>query len=462
MVFTLLLVNFLGLIIIVFETWRWKKIKFIDFLRGFNIIYFIIYFLVPTYIILSDFIISSLPQSFTWIFSIKYKDPYWTFLASIIAIIGYVCTIISYYLGFAIFKSIGDKINSQLNKVKNSDWLLLSIVILFLGSLSLELYILKRSAPIYELIKYAGLLRSGHKVAGINETSFTFLTFSSIVTFSSYIFLGLIFDNSSTFKKRLFYFFGFGVSAVISLLMLILKAGRLHIINYLLVILLTLYSSVKNRIFKVFFIVLSLLIIILIFLYGKYLLRIRFEEPSYNSLHNIISNVFVEFSFPYLSLINLIYSIPTKASYRYFLDLPIGILRIIMSLISKILGIKLDFPLTISQQNTLIILGTERGGIPVDILGAGYFSASIFGVIFIMSCFGMVLAFFERIFNNIIHPVVKTLKIVWILYFSTMVVLYADPAILFWDGVYVLFPTMVFLIIYFISEYKKYSLHKKG
>ncbi|EIW00665.1 LOW QUALITY PROTEIN: hypothetical protein ThesiDRAFT1_1781 [Thermoanaerobacter siderophilus SR4] len=455
--FTLIVVLILGLMIVFFEIWRWRKIKFIDFLRGFNIVYFIIYFLAPSYIILFDFKVDSLPPSSMWIFNINYKDAYWSFLASVISVIGFFCTVVGYYLGLSIFRNIGCSINFKLNKISDSYWLLLSIIVLFFGFFSLGLYIYKRSAPLFDLIMYSGLLRSGIKVKGVEETSFTFLTFSLIVTFSSYVLLGLSLNKFSSFKKRFLYFLGFGISGILSLLVLILKAGRLHLINYLLVVFLTLYSTLEKRIFRILFLVLSLGVSLSIILYGKYWFGIRFGKPVYNSLQDIFSNFFAEFSFPYLSLINILCNVPIKTSYRYFLDFPLGILRIPLGLISKILDINIDFPLTLSQENTLIILGTEKGGIPVDILGAGYFSANIFGVVFIMFCLGMLLALFERIFSNVSNPVLRSLKIAWILYFSTMVVLYADPAILLWDGVYLIFPTIVFLILYLLLNFKKYS-----
>jgi oligosaccharide repeat unit polymerase len=459
---TIILNILLGFVIIFFEIERHlkKNINGLDFVRAFNIVYFIIYCIVPVYLLLEDLDPNILPSSGMWIYHIDYKDEYWSFMASLTAILGYISVIIGYKISisFPWFKDFARKINIKLSTMKNSLWLFISIFLFLLGVFSFVLFIRKLPFSLYEIILYAGILRYGNEVEGVSVTSFTLLTFSSIVLFSSYILLGLALNNIMLLKKRIFYIISFILSFIISILILIVRAGRLHIGNYFLVIFLSLYSRIKKKSFRFFLIILLLFIIMLLIIYGKYILGVRKEGTFLYNINSIFSSFIIEFSFPYLSLINIIKNVPNSYPYRYFLDLPLSILRILSGLIDKIIGFQINFPLNLIQANTLMIIGDEKGGIPVDIVGLGYYSFGAIGVVIIMFLYGLFLSFLEMIFSRSDNSLLTVLRIAFIIYSSTIVVLYADPVNVLWDGVYILFPFLILIAVYLFYRFIKYSL----
>ncbi len=440
-----------GVSILIREFFRQRRLLYVDFLRGVSFVFVVIYSIVPFML----YVIGPNPSPrFFWIYTIDYQDPYLSIPALLMAIIGYICIVLGYS-----FSSKGTRkrsllrfISTSLERINHRTWLTIAIVLGSLSLISLLLYSVRRSASIYILLMYAGDLRVGRYIPGVKESSFTFLTWAMPVIAATFILLGLLLDNKVELRKRkysrvssllllLLALFGVALSSIV----LWMRAGRLHLLNFFLVIFIVLLTHTKSRLLHFFSYISTIAVISTIFLFGKYLFGATKYIEFSSTTQEFLQLLAAELSFPFLSLVNTIAHIE---HYRYFVDFILAPLYVLGPPLWKIFADStLELPLSVAKENTSLILGTtEWGEIPVDIITLGYFNAGIIGVVLTGLLFGILIGLMERLFSSHTQGVLGVLRIGWIVLISTVGIIYADPVNVLRDGLYLILPTALVVV----------------
>jgi len=442
----LTLAVFLGLVIVFSEIMRVHKIVYIDFLRGVGLSFFAIFVFVPAVI---HGIGIEASQRFYWLNWINYNDISLSVPAQLTALIGYLSIRFGFAFGgrLPLAVKLGNKVATSLKKLSARIWLLLAFGLVIFSLACLVLYSLRRGAGIMLLLQTAGQVRVGQYVPGVEEASFTFLTYAMQGVTAAFILLGLLKQvrhGSSQPRHSLLLVlaFGFYFTAMLSVLILWMRAGRLHLLNFFLVIVLVWLQS-KSGLLRLAASVAGIILLAVITVLGKYLLGVASNQPTLGGASSVVSLLASELAFPYLSLIN---TIAISQPYRWFLDIPLAFIYN-FGVPLYVLGtgsVPQSLPLSVAKVNTMNILGTTQlGEIPVDIVTFGYFSAGPVGVVIYSFLFGLWIAFMERAFPHGAKGVLEVLRAAWIVFVSTVGVAYADPVNVLRDGLYIIMPTLV-------------------
>lgn len=439
-----IIATILGTYIIIAEFIRVPRIFYVDFLRGVSISFFFVYVLVPISLPLTD----ANTHRFYWIEWINYRDSTLAGLAQALALISYFLIRFGFYIGYRVswFKKLASVSSGLLITVSFRMWFWLATILGVLSALFLLMYSHRRGAGLGYLLATAGQVRVGQYVPGVEEASFAFLTYSMIGIFSSFIYLGLLqVVESQKLRPMGLYLLrlAFIATLVLSFVVLWIRAGRLHLLNYLLV--LALWSMRGKRLLPKASGVLAMMLGISVVYVGKYMLGVAQSLDDSVGFGSVFSVLVSELSFPYLSLVN---ALSTEFAYRYFVDVPLAVIYTIgvpfyVLVVGSPPG---DLPISIAKINTMNILGTvDLGEIPVDLVSFGYLSAGVFGVSVTSFLFGGMLAFFERAFPKTLLGVPGVLRTAWIIFSATVCLLYADPVNVLRDGLYIIGPTMMAL-----------------
>lgn len=232
-----------------------------------------------------------------------------------------------------------------------------------------------------------------------------------------------------------------------ALVILWMRAGRLHLLNFVIALGLIQLRQSKSQLLKLVLGLTGVGAIVALVLYGKYLLGVSGSIPDLSKGLDAWSLVALELAFPYLSLVNAMYSQP---AYRWFMDVPLafvytfGVPLYVLATGSAPQGL----PVSVAKVNTFNILGTaDLGEIPVDLVTFGFFSAGPLGVVVASLVFGFSVAFMERALPIQASGVVGVLRIAWIIFLSTVGLLYADPVNVLRDGLYLIGPTFVTFLV---------------
>lgn len=441
---------FLGFVILFAEISRMKRLVYIDFLRGVSLSFFAIFVFVPVMI---HGIGVEASQRFYWMSWINYNDSSLSIPAQLTALIGYL----SIRFGFAFGRrlplavKLADKVAISLRKLATRVWLLLAFGLAIFSLACLVLYSLRRGVGIVLLLQTAGQIRLGQYVSGVEEASFTFLTYAMQGVTAAFILLGLLKQarHGRSWPRRpllLVLAFGFSFTAVLSVVILWMRAGRLHLLNFFLVIVLVWLQS-KSGLFRFGAGVVGIVILAVITAFGKYLLGVAQNLDVPEGVSGFVSLPALELAFPYLSLIN---AIEISQPYRWFSDIPLAFVYVFGTPLYVLLtgSAPQGLPLSVAGVNTMNILNTrELGEIPVDLVTFGYFSAGLIGVVIIDFLFGLWIAFMERAFPHGAGGVPEVLRVVWIVFVSSVGVLYADPVNVLREGLYIIMPTLVALMV---------------
>jgi hypothetical protein len=429
------------LLILFSELKRIKKVLYVDFLRAASISFLIIYGIAP--LIIHTLGLPSSPRFF-WMHLIPYNDPWLSVPALLIAIIAYISIRLGWIIsrGARFILAFAQNVGENLKRVSDSLWLLVAIILLFVAILSLFLYSARREADILTLIQYAGALRIYQPVPGVSEVSFTFLTYSMQGITATFILLGL----ARRIKKSGIYVMILFFSSALSLATLLMRAGRLHLMNFGIVIAVIVFQN-KSLLSRFIGIIIGITAISVIPIAGKYLLGIAQNWNMPANLGEFLTLMAAEAGFPYLSLINTISSL---TSYRLFLDIPLAIIYMVgVPLYRVFAGIPpQDLPLSVAKVNTVSIIGTiGQGEIPVDLVTLGYFNAGVMGVIITAVFYGLLIGWMDLAFRAGRNSVIYTLRIAWIVFMATVGLIYADPVNVFRDGLYLILPTSIVIML---------------
>lgn len=451
----------LGAYIIFSELTRVPRLFYLDFLRGTSVVFFLVYVIVPMSIYLLDI---DTHERFYWVEWVDYRDVAVATLAQALALSSYILIRFGFYVGYRVYlvKNLANAMASSIMAVPRRAWFWLAAG---LGALSLGfllMYSWRRGAGLGYLLITAGQVRVGQYVPGVEEASFTFLTFSMIGIFSSLVYLGLLhrIDGQRSGSWGLHFLrLAFGATLLLSLAVLWMRAGRLHLINYLLV--LGLQGMRGKSLLPKILGVAGAFLGLLLFYFGKYVLGVAQSFDSPQGLGDLVSLLSLEFSFPYLSLVN---ALSGQVLYRYFIDIPIAVIYVIgVPFYVLITGSPpTDLPSSVAKANTIDILGTaDLGEIPVDLVSFGYRSAGVFGVILVSFLFGGMLAFLERTFPKTAVGVPGVLRTAWIIFCATVCLLYADPVNVLRDGLYMLGPTLLAFGVALVLRSRRASVARK-
>lgn len=437
----------IGTLIIILETLRVRRLIYMDFLRLFSFAFVMVYVYVP--VVMNGLGVEGDERSF-WFSFIPYSDPTWSVPAQIVALMFYLSTRLGFELAkrAVMIKRLAITVEKAITRIPPGLWFLVALSLSTFSALSLILYVQRRGADILYLIEVSGQLRVGRNVAGVEDTSFTFLTLAMYSITSSFVILGLL--QRELAKRRLAFALVlsciFLLNVGITLVVLIMRAGRLHILNFLLVLLFVLtYKGSRMR--RLVVVSGSFLLAILTTLTGKSLLGISHAAPVVSGWEGLFGDIARELAFPYLSLVHAVVSV-NAADYRWFIDAPLAVLYVVGVPLSVILtGAPLELPLSVAKVNTVGILGTTAlGEIPVDLVTCGYYSGGVVGVLMSALIFGAMLAFLEAAFPAK-QGVMGVLRWAWIIFASTVGFLYADPVNVFRDGQYLIVPTMLVVVL---------------
>jgi len=442
---TWLIAGILGIYIIFSELARVPRLFHLDFLRGASMVFFLAYVFVPISLHLLDI---RADERFYWLEWVDYGNITLAILAQVIALISYLLIRFGFYVGDRIssVKKLANTLAGLFLVVPARIWFWLATALGVFSIAFLLMYARSRGVGLEYLLVTAGQVRVGQYVPGIEEASFTFLTYSMIGTFASLIYLGLLhriegrrLGPGSLFLLRL----AFGVTLLLSLAILWIRSGRLHLINYLFV--LGMHGMQGRRLLpKVLGVIIVFTGILLLYV-GKYVLGVAQSLDVPLEFRSLLSLLAKEISFPYLSLVN---ALSTEIAYRYFIDFPLAVIYIIgVPLHVLITGSPPgDLPISVAKVNTVHILGTtDLGEIPVDLVSFGYLSAGVLGVSVISFLYGWMLAFLERVFPKTVLGVPGVLRTAWIMFSVTVCLLYLDPVNVLRDGIYIIGPTVMAL-----------------
>ena len=134
-----------------------------------------------------------------------------------------------------------------------------------------------------------------------------------------------------------------------------------------------------------------------------------------NLLGTVIS-ILAEFGFPHIASAHTLTVVPDPISFRYFIDIPLGLLYMLPNLT----GVETLPPMVLSLAARLL------PWIPVDLLSLGYFSLGALGVLIIFIAFGAVLALFDGWLSESAGWLGQALRAAWLFYLPFRL-FYADP-----------------------------------
>ncbi|MED3649946.1 O-antigen polymerase [Heyndrickxia sporothermodurans] len=439
--FSIVIALFLMLFILIFEIVR-KKEGVFDYLSFVNLVFFLLYVIVPVYMYLFN-------DNLSW-HILKTTDIESTsfFSGELLALMFYFVMIVSYYLTnkLKITKKLKSSSSNLYGKVKDKDFFKVALILYIIGMFTWLVY-MKSLGGYNEYMRLGELVRND---GSATQTSLAFFKhFNLLLTVSMLLFFCFI-KNAKGLNKLAVLFF-FVTSAIASFIILYQNGGRIS----LLVFIITLPVALMIRKNRINFLALTgfVALFILLVLFGDQFLKYG-QEVNYaipKSKIEILSSIIEEFAFPYNNLGNLIPLFPDHYDFRYgFVDLSGAIFQFIPSRV-----ISLDFlnGETVSQFNTTLY--NNYGQIPIDIVSFGYISFGIAGVIVLACVFGMFMKLIEALFIYKGSLISCVLYVAFLFQFS-LAIIYGDPQQVFLSLFKYLF-TLVLLFLIIKSPKKKVS-----
>lgn len=452
----------LGGYIVFSEYLRVPKVLYLDFLRATSIVFFLAYVYAPLVFNTGTVEIN---QRFYWVGWVEYENEYLSTLALILALLGYMSIRIGFFLGkkSPIIRSLAGGVDSYLRSVSFQTWFIVGVGVLIIGLLFLELYTMRRGSDIATLLQVGGQLRVGEYVPGIADASFTFLTYAMVSIAGSFVFLGLANDygrlsreykgaRSKLAIRWVLWVMLIG-SVGLSLIVLLMRAGRLHLMNYLLVLVLV-FGQRSRGLGKLLLLTFGVVLAVSIIVSGKFLLGVSRTFGVELSVSQIASSLALEIGFPYLSLISTLNS---QVDFRWFIDVILALVYVFLVPPYVVItgSAPQNLPISVAKVNTINILGTsDLGEIPVDLVNLGYYSAHVFGVVVTGICFGSFLVLLERAFSSNVSSVIMSFRFALMVFMATVGLLYSDPVNLLRDGVYLWLPGVFLLSISFFVRWR--------
>jgi len=443
----LLLAGLLGGLILTVQLVRKRRAVLFDCVDVASCLYAILFVLIPIYLQFVD--LSPLQETdWRWMFRTPFANDAFVF-ASLIALIGYPLILFgargadALLATIARFKRLPRGIVNE--RTAPGDLLIAGVILLGIGALSLSTYIWSIGG-LRSFFLEALLLRGW--AASVASPLIFLKNVSYALLGASYCFYAI---NAGRSPKvgRVTISLLFGLAFGLSLIHLYHAAGRLVFVAYVATFPLAAMAQRARWSWRAF---VSLGVGgLAIILFGKPLfsprqaaeaLASRWEAVG-NDASRAITDVVIEFSFPYVTLANTTLTVPQESPYRLFVDLPLAAQYLVPQ---RVFGVT-HAPM-VSMVNTDLLTDGGSGTVPVDILSFGYFSAGVVGVVFVTLLLGFLFGLSETLFQGSTGSVFR----VSLALFLGFRVMYGDPSLAMQGGFYLILTAGLLVVLMFVRR----------
>lgn len=296
----------------------------------------------------------------------------------------------------------------------------IAVLLLVIGLVAIGLFAEQRGGLVIAVTE-AAIFKTSEESLG--SLAFA-IKLSPVATVSSFIFIHLSGAQRTRFERILFFAL-FTVALVVSLLGLFLLGGRVSLIFYLLTFVLGELAYRQARIRLIPSLLTFCFFILPVILFGKSSLRLFSDDFSWSEIIDdfvdspatIVRLFVLEFSFPWVNVANYIALTPEQISFRWFQDVPLGIIYLLPKLL---LGIQLPPPINVIYDEVI------NAPVPTDIVSFGYVSAGLAGVLVMGVVYGLALRFAESVFSDKSSRISCLLRSAWLLLLGSQV-MYGSP-----------------------------------
>jgi hypothetical protein len=308
----------------------------------------------------------------------------------------------------------------RLSNISDHRLITVAVLLLTVGLLAIGVFSGQRGGLIIAITQ-AAVFKTSEESLG----SWAFaIKLSPVTTVASFIFLHLS-GSRRTWCGRFLFLSLFTISLLVSLLGLFLLGGRVSLMFYLLTFVLGEMTYRRKRIRLIPAMLVFICIVLPIILFGKSALRVFMDEFDWAEVieefveapATIVRLLVLEFSFPWVNVANYLSLTPEQISFRWFLDVPLGIVYLLPKLL---LGIEPPIPINVIYQE---IIGAP---VPTDMVSFGYVSAGLAGVLILGVIYGFALRCAETVFSDQSSRIACLIRAAWLLVLGSQV-MYGSP-----------------------------------
>lgn len=308
----------------------------------------------------------------------------------------------------------------RLGSISPTRLITIAVLLLVIGLVAIGIFTEQRGGLVIAVTE-AAIFKTSEESLG--SLAFT-IKLSPVATVSSFIFLHLCGEQRTRFGRFMFFAL-FTVALVVSLLGLYLLGGRVSLIFYILAFVLGELAYRQKRIRLIPSLLVLSFFILPVILLGKSSLRLFSDDFSWSEIigdfvdspATIIRFFVLEFAFPWVNVANYIALTPEQISFRWFQDVPLGLIYLIPKLL---LGIQLPPPINVIYDEVI------NAPVPTDIVSFGYVSAGLAGVMIMGVIYGLALRFAESVFSDRSSRISCLLRAAWLLVLGSQV-MYGSP-----------------------------------
>jgi hypothetical protein len=401
----------------------------IDFLRAGSLFYLISYAIAPVFLQLEN------PVEFragTWSFALRtpFRDAAFA-EASVLALLGYGFLLAGYWLAAPRKRSV-----VNLPPVRSRAYLwVVGLGIGGVGLLALVVYATSIGGWVVFVVQ--ALAFRGTNPPVVSQWAFL-KNVVPLVIGAVVVFYALRQYHQPGFARSLAtllcgLFFGAALAFLFHM------AGRASFAAFLLT--LPLISVVQRDRISPRHVIVGLGVLVGLVLFGKALFTpsvLLTDQAVAGAPAQVLRSFLREFTFPIVTLANAILAVPDLIEWRWFYDFPLSIIYLVPQRLTGLVHEP-----TVTMLNTMLF--RADGGIPVDILSLGYFSAFVPGVILTAGGMGAVLGLGERLFPAGSDPLMAGLRVSWLLLLAFRI-MYADPQLFWQPGLYLVFTTVAIVL----------------
>jgi len=408
----------LALMIGVVELGRGRIRGGIDFLRAATGIYFTCFAVAPVYLQFAD-LVPIRSGSWIWMLRTPFNDPVFAY-ASLLGLVGYAVMLGGYWL----VRPRGLRPEPTSRLVSSGYLWVSSCGLAAVGTMALVVY--AKSVGGFAFFLAEGLSFRGDNPPVVSRWAFL-SNVAPLVIGGMLMSFALRQYYTSGARRRAATLLCVGLYAA-SLAILFHQAGRAAFVAFL--ITLPLIGVVQQGNLRIRHVLLGIAVFAALILFGKSFFALARDPGVFlqGGLRGIevtgaIRAIVWEFSFPIVTLANVIRSVPSELGVRWFYDIPLALAYLVPQRLTGIIHEP-----TITMVNTALF--GLQGGIPVDLLSFGYYSMVLPGALATAAVMGALLGCGERLFPASPDPLRAGLRVSWILLLGFRI-MYADPQ-LFW------------------------------
>jgi hypothetical protein len=405
----------------------------LDFLRVAGGVYLICFAVAPVYLQLADLAPIRAGQ-WSWMLRTPFHDPVFAY-ASVTAVIGYAFMLGGYWL----VRPRGLRPEASSPMAGTGYLWLAGVGLGLLGLVSLVVYATSVGGWIVFFVEALSFRSNNPPVV----SRWAFLTnVAPLVIGAVVIFFALRQYHGRGAMRRMATFLCAGFFAA-SLAILFHQAGRAAFMVFL--VTLPLIRVVQRDSLRLSQVIVGALLFTSVVLLGRYLFFIGRNPSAFLTSEtrelNVIGAlraIIWEFSFPIVTLANVIRALPGDLGMRWFYDIPLAIVYLVPQRLTGVMHEP-----TVTMVNTTLFGAV--GGIPVDLLSFGYYSLLLPGALMAAAGLGMLLGVGERLFPPGPDPMRAGLRVSWILLLALRV-MYADPQLFWRSGLSLLLTTVAVML----------------